>query len=91
MNEKFDGLIDHLLSGGVFLPEAIEILERSMIQRALDQSKGNQSAASKKLGIHRNTLQRKIAEYGLTNGRKHARRRPAARVRRARKRRSGVA
>ena len=29
---------------------------------------GNQCAASKQLGIHRNTLQRKMEEYGLGNG-----------------------
>ncbi len=69
MKERFDGLIDHLLRGNVFLQEAIEILERSMIQRALEQTAGNQCAASKQLGIHRNTLQRKMQEYGIGNGR----------------------
>lgn len=69
MNEKFDGLIDHLLRGNVFLQEAIEILERSMITRVLDETAGNQCAASKQLGIHRNTLQRKMQEYGIGNGR----------------------
>lgn len=69
MKEKFDGLIDHLLRGNVFLQEAIEVLERSMIERALEQSAGNQCAASKQLGIHRNTLQRKMREYSIGNGR----------------------
>jgi DNA-binding NtrC family response regulator len=69
MKEKFEGLIDHLLRGNVFLQEAIEILERSMIQRSLEQTAGNQCAASKQLGIHRNTLQRKMQEYGIGNGR----------------------
>src|SRR5206468_2759953 len=81
MKEKFDALIDHLLEGNIFLPEAIEILERSMINRALGLSAGNQCAASKQLGIHRNTLQRKMREFGLGNGR--TRRKPAARAVRA--------
>jgi len=77
MKEKFDGLIDQLLRGNIFLQEAIELLERSMIQRALQEHTGNQCAASKHLGIHRNTLQRKMQEYGIGNGRP-PRRKPIA-------------
>ncbi len=89
MRDKFEGLIDELLAANVFLPEAIEILERGMIERAIIGAGGNQSAASKQLGIHRNTLQRKMQEYGLGNGR--ARRKPAARAVRTRKRKVGAA
>ena len=89
MKERFDGLIEHLLAGNIFLQEAIELLERSMISRALEQNVGNQSAASKQLGIHRNTLQRKMAEYGLGTGR--VRRKPAASVARPRKRKHPAA
>ena len=80
MKERFDGMVDHLLSGGIFLQQAIEVLEKSMIQGALQRSNGNQCAASKALGIHRNTLQRKMAEYGLAAPRNRARRKPAARA-----------
>jgi len=83
MKEKFDGLIEQMLERNIFLPEAIEILERSMINRALEKSAGNRCAASKQLGIHRNTLQRKMLEFGLGVGR--PRRKPAVRVVRARK------
>ena len=82
MKDNFDALVQHLLNGGIFLEQAIEILEKSMIERALERSKGNHSAASKLLGIHRNTLQRKVAAYGLGNARPHARRKPASRVER---------
>ena len=37
MKERFDGLVEHLLDGGLFLQQAIEILEKSMIQGALEQ------------------------------------------------------
>ncbi len=89
MKEKFDGLIDHLLAGSIFLPQAIELLERGMIGRALELSGGNQCAASKQLGIHRNTLQRKMVEFGLGNHR--TRRKPAASTSRARKRKRTAA
>ena len=89
MKEKFDLAIEQMLEGNIFLPEAIEILERGMIHRALELSAGNQCAASKQLGIHRNTLQRKMQEFGLGNGR--VRRKPAARVVKTRRRKSPAA
>ena len=63
MKDGFDGLVEHLLDGGLFLQQAIEILEKSMIQGALQNNQGNQCAAAKQLGIHRNTLQRKMVTY----------------------------
>jgi DNA-binding NtrC family response regulator len=89
MKERFDGLIERLLEANVFLPEAIELLERSMIYRALDQQAGNQCAAAKQLGIHRNTLQRKMQDFGIGNGR--PRRKPAAKVHKTRKGKSSAA
>ena len=89
MKEKFDGLIERLLEANVFLPEAIEILERSMIHRALDANAGNQCAAAKQLGIHRNTLQRKMAEFGIGNGR--PKRKPVGKAAKARKRKNSAA
>ena len=91
MKEKFDNLVDHLISGGIFLEEAIEVLEKAMIQRTLERTNGNQSAASKHLGIHRNTLQRKVAEYKLADGRGRTRRIPPAPQGRSRKPKSGAA
>jgi DNA-binding NtrC family response regulator len=90
MKEKFDGLIERLLDANMFLPEAVELLERSMIQRVLDRLAGNQSAAAKQLGIHRNTLQRKMAEYGIGNG-KAPRRKPVAKAVKPRKRKNPAA
>jgi len=90
MKEKFDGLVEHLFKGNIFLPEAIEVLERSMILRALAENGGNQCAASKQLGIHRNTLQRKMAEYGLGKGGR-PRRKPVAHEARGRKKKATVA
>jgi len=89
MKNEFDRLVEHLLAGNIFLEEAIELLERRMIQGALEGSGGKQTAASKRLGIHRNTLQRKMVQYQLGNNR--PRRKPAVRAGRAAKRKSGIA
>jgi Fis family transcriptional regulator, factor for inversion stimulation protein len=84
MRNEFDGLVDRLLGANVSLQEATEILERSMIAGALTRHRGNQSAASKQLGMHRNTLQRKAQEYEL-------KRKPVAREARTRRRKTGTA
>lgn len=82
MKNEFEGLVDRLLGANVSLEEATEILERGMIEGALARHRGNQSAASKQLRIHRNTLQRKVVEYEL-------KRKPAARELRSRRRGTG--
>jgi DNA-binding NtrC family response regulator len=89
MKNELDRLVEHLLAGNIFLGEAIELLERRMIQGALEGSGGKQTAASKLLGIHRNTLQRKMIEYQLGNNR--SRRKPPVRAGRTAKRKSAIA
>ena len=80
MKERFDGLVEHLLDGQLFLQQAIEILEKSMIQSALVRNHGNQCAAAKQLGIHRNTLNRKMVAYELGGTRPRVGRKPATRA-----------
>jgi DNA-binding NtrC family response regulator len=43
----------------------LEEMEKRMIRRALRETGNNLTVASERLGIHRNTLRRKIAEYEL--------------------------
>jgi DNA-binding NtrC family response regulator len=43
----------------------LEEMERRMIRRALAETGSNLTMAAERLGIHRNTLRRKIAEYKL--------------------------
>jgi DNA-binding NtrC family response regulator len=76
MKENFESLVEHLIGGGFFLEEAVELLENRLIRSALERTNGNQSAASKLLGIHRNTLQRKMVQYEVSGAR--SRRKPVA-------------
>jgi DNA-binding NtrC family response regulator len=78
MKERFDQLVDYLLDKGFFLEQAVEVLESTLIGKALVKMDGNQCAASKVLGIHRNTLKRKMEEYNLQG--KHPRRKPMVRA-----------
>lgn len=47
------------------MPEAVERLERQLIAHALARSQGNRAEAARALGIHRQLLYRKMAQYGL--------------------------
>jgi DNA-binding NtrC family response regulator len=89
--ERFDGVVDHLLDGNIFLGQAIEVLERSMIQRAMERSGGVQSTAAKQLGIHRNTLQAKMAQFGFTGTRTRVKKKLVARQTVTKSRRDRVA
>ena len=81
MKDTFDYLVDHLMKGGFFLEEAVEILERTLIIRTLERTGGNRSAASKLLGIHRNTLQKKMRNFKLDTARPQ--RKPPQKVKKA--------
>jgi Fis family transcriptional regulator len=78
MKQRFDALIGDLMEAGLFLEQAVEILEKSMIERSLQITNINQCEAAKILGIHRNTLLRKMVEYKI-DGRR-PRRKPPSRV-----------
>jgi two-component system NtrC family response regulator len=47
------------------LPAATERLERALIGHALAGAGGNRAEAARRLGIHRQLLYRKLAQYGL--------------------------
>jgi DNA-binding NtrC family response regulator len=89
MKQTFDALVDHLMEAGFFVQEAVELLEKTMIARALARTNGNRSAASKLLGIHRNTMQKKMAEFKLDAA--PPQRKPPQRVKAARRSRSASA
>jgi len=43
-----------------------EEIEKPLLQVALEFSKGNQTKAAQMLGVNRNTLRKKIREYGIS-------------------------
>ena len=47
------------------LPGATERLERLLIAHALAQTQGNRAEAARRLGIHRQLLYKKLAQYGM--------------------------
>ncbi len=54
-----------MVERGILLEEAVTEFEKKFIRRVLEHANGNLSRAAKVLGIHRNTLSRKVDEYKL--------------------------
>jgi Fis family transcriptional regulator len=71
MKDQLEGLVSQMVERGILFDEAMGEFEKRFIKRALDRTNGNQSRAAQLLGIHRNTLSRKIGQYKLDcrNGR----------------------
>lgn len=65
MKDQLEALITQLIDRGILFEEAVSEFEKKFIKKILDSSNGNQSKAAKILGIHRNTLSRKIEAYKL--------------------------
>jgi len=65
MKEQLDSLINQMVERGISYEDAVGEFEKRFIRRVLELTRGNQSKAARTLGIHRNTLGRKIEEFGL--------------------------
>jgi len=65
VREQLERLVQELLDKGVLYDDARREFEKMFIARALQRSKGNVGDAAAILGLHRNTIARKIAEYRI--------------------------
>ena len=65
MRELLEKLIEEMVDKGILYDDAHREFERRFIARALQRSDGNLRRAAELLGMHRNTLSRKIATYRL--------------------------
>jgi DNA-binding NtrC family response regulator len=63
MRTRLEALIDEMLNGQILLDEAIAEFERLYIQKALNRHRGHLSKTAKVLGIHRNTLSKRVVAY----------------------------
>jgi DNA-binding protein Fis len=73
VKDQLEVLVGQMVERGILLEEALGEFERRFIKRVMDHVEGNQCRAARTLGIHRNTLGRKLEEYKLDrNGRRHS-------------------
>jgi DNA-binding NtrC family response regulator len=72
-----------MIERGILFTDAVSEFEKRFIKRMLEKNEGNHSKAAVALGIHRNTLSRKVEDLGLDHWPKRRRTRmpPADRKR----------
>ena len=68
LREQLDRLVDEMVSRGICYEDAQREFEKRFIAHVLVKSEGSLCKAADLLGMHRNTLSRKMGEYHLRRG-----------------------
>lgn len=63
LRDRMEKMIIEMLDGQILLDEAVTEFEKIYIQNALQRNSDHVSKTAASLGIHRNTLAKRIAEY----------------------------
>jgi DNA-binding protein Fis len=63
VKNQLEALVTQMIEKGLYLEEALSEMERRFILTVLERCKGNQTKAAKVMGIHRNTLSKRLASY----------------------------
>jgi len=61
--EKIERLVEEMVDKNVQFEDAVREFEKRFISRVLGRFDGSLTKTAEALGIHRNTLTRKMAEY----------------------------
>ena len=69
MKDQLESLVSQMIDRGLLFEEAISEFERIFFLKVLEKNQGNQSRAARARGIHRNTLNKKLASYIHTKSR----------------------
>jgi DNA-binding NtrC family response regulator len=67
IHTRLETLVDEMLEGHILLDEALCEFEKLYIKKALARHKQHLSNTAAVLGIHRNTLAKRVAEYQNQN------------------------
>jgi Fis family transcriptional regulator len=65
VNKLLDQLVTEMVSRGVHYDDARREFDKRFITKVIDNADGNLCRAADTLGVHRNTLSRKIAELKI--------------------------
>src|SRR5438309_11368033 len=80
VRERLHALAEEMYRRGIEYDEAVREFRRAFLSAALRDVGGNRSLTARKLGLHRNTLLRHIAELQIDSKTVKAARKPVARV-----------
>ena len=65
MRAQLEALVREMVEKGILYDDARREFERRYILYALEKGDGNIGRAAELIGVHRNTLSRKISEYEI--------------------------
>ena len=65
LNKLLDQLVAEMVSRGVHYEDALREFDKRFLTSVVDKSDGNLCKAADTLGIHRNTLTRKMGAYKI--------------------------
>jgi DNA-binding NtrC family response regulator len=69
ISDRLEKLVEEMVEKGVQFEDAVREFEKRFIARVLNGSDGSLTRTAGRLGIHRNTLSRKMGEYKIKRGR----------------------
>src|SRR3954463_1516122 len=67
IDDRLNQIIRELIGNGITLEQAVEAFEGKYIVAAMSAARGNVTQASKRLGVHRNTLHNKPRPPTIVN------------------------
>jgi DNA-binding NtrC family response regulator len=65
ISERLEKLVEEMVDRGVQFDDAVREFEKRFISRVLGRCEGSLTRSADTLGIHRNTLTRKMGRYKL--------------------------
>ena len=65
ISERLERLVEEMVDRSVQFEDAVHEFEKRFIARVLKQCDGSLTRTADALGMHRNTLTRKMAEYKI--------------------------
>jgi Fis family transcriptional regulator, factor for inversion stimulation protein len=78
MKAELETLVDQMITRGILFEEAVEEFEKRFILSVVSRNHNNLSKAASELGIHRNTLSKRLGEYKNMSDTKRQKRRHVA-------------
>ena len=63
MRDRLESLIEDMLDGHILLAEALSEFEKLYIKKALARNNQHLSKTAQALGVHRNTIAKRVATY----------------------------
>jgi Fis family transcriptional regulator, factor for inversion stimulation protein len=65
ISDRLERLVEEMVEKGVMFDDAVREFEKRFIVRVLGKVEGNLTRTADALGMHRNTLTRKMGEYKI--------------------------